>query len=161
MELGVFSDKEESFVKQTVESKAMPSPKLLIKDHKNPDNEGNFPAGPVVPTTNNFNSAFPKTRYLGIKRIQDDNKVDCVSKTTIEASDLKKNLENQGTNCNNSTTASTDAEDFCPLARLKPVRKAVCHFSKDLPEEDQITIKHCLDPIKFGMQSTLLAFVDK
>jgi len=47
------------------------------------------------------------------------------------------------------------------LVRLKPVRKAVCHFSKDLPEEDQITIEHCLDLIKFGMQSTLLTFVDK
>jgi len=56
---------------------------------------------------------------------------------------------------------STDAEDFCPSARLKLVRKAVCHFSKNLPEEDQITIEHCLDLIEFGMQSTLLAFVDK
>jgi len=34
-------------------------------------------------------------------------------------------------------------------------------FSKGLPEEDQITIEHCLDLIKFGMQSTLLTFVDK
>jgi len=57
--------------------------------------------------------------------------------------------------------ASTDAEDFYPLARLKLVRTAVYHFSKELPEEDQITIEHCPDLIKFGMQSTLLAFVDK
>jgi len=79
VELGVLSDKEEtSFVQQTVESKAMPSPKLLIKDHKNPDNEGNFLAGPAVPATN-FTSAFPKTGYLGIKRILDDNKVDYMS----------------------------------------------------------------------------------
>jgi len=42
VELGVLSDKEESFIKQTIESKAIPSPKLLIKDHKNPNNEGNF-----------------------------------------------------------------------------------------------------------------------
>jgi len=56
---------------------------------------------------------------------------------------------------------SIDAEDFYPSVRLKLVRKAVCHFSKNLPEEDQITIEHCLDLIKFGMQSTLLSFVDK
>jgi len=56
---------------------------------------------------------------------------------------------------------SMDAEDICPSVRLKLVRKAVCHFSKELPEEDQITIEHCLDLIKFGMQSTLLTFVDK
>jgi len=41
------------------------------------------------------------------------------------------------------------------------VRTAVYHFSKELPEEDQITSKHCLDLIKFGMQSTPLVFVDK
>jgi len=52
VELGVLSDKEESFMQQTVESKATPSPKLLIKDHKNPDNEGNVPTGLAAPATN-------------------------------------------------------------------------------------------------------------
>jgi len=84
-----------------------------------------------------------------------------MSKTIIQASDLKENLKNQGITCNNSTIVSMDAEDFYPSVRLKLVRKAVYHSSKDLPEEDQITIKHCLDLIKFGMQSTLLTFVDK
>jgi len=35
------------------------------------------------------------------------------------------------------------------------VRKTVYHFSKNLPKDDQINIDHCLDLIKFGMQSTL------
>jgi len=58
---------------------------------------------------------------------------------------------------------STDAEDFYPSVRLKLVRKAVCHFSNNMSEEDQINIKHCLDllVIKFGMLSTPHAFVDK
>jgi len=34
VELGMLSDKEESFVKQNIDSMATPSPKLLIKDHK-------------------------------------------------------------------------------------------------------------------------------
>jgi len=84
-----------------------------------------------------------------------------MSKTTIQAFDLKENLKNQGITCNSSTTVSTDAENFCPSVRLKLVRKAVHHLSKNQPEEDQISIEHCLDLIKFGMQSTLLAFVDK
>jgi len=63
----------------------------------------------------------------------------------IQAPDLKENLENQGMTCNNSTMASTDAEDFHPSARLKPVGKAVHHSYKELPEEDQITIEHSLD----------------
>jgi len=107
VELGVLSDKEESFANQPLESKAMSS------------------------------------------------------KTMIQALDLKENLENQGITCNNSMTASTDAEDFYPSVRLKLTRKAVCHFSKELSEEDQITIKHCPNLIKFGMQPNLLAFVDK
>jgi len=97
MEPGILSDKEESFAKQTIESGAMSSSKLLIQDHKNPDPEGNFPAGLAVPATN-FTLAIPKTSYLGIKRILDNNEADCMSKTTIQASNLKENLENQG-NC--------------------------------------------------------------
>jgi len=138
----------------------MPSSKLLIQDHKNPDPEGKFPAGSAVPATN-FTLVFPKTGYLGIKRILDNNEADYMSKTTIQASDLKENLKSQGIACNNATTVATDAEDFYPSARLKLVRKAVCHFSKNPPEEDQINMEHFLDLIKFGMQSTLLAFVDK
>jgi len=79
VELGILSDKEESVAKQTTESKAMSSPKLLTKDQKNPDLEGNFNAGSAVPATN-FTLAFPKTCHLGIKRITDNNKVDCMSK---------------------------------------------------------------------------------
>jgi len=44
---------------------------------------------------------------------------------------------------------------------MKQLRKAVYYFSKHLSEEDEINIEHCMDLIKFGMQSTLLAFVDK
>jgi len=73
----------------------------------------------------------------------------------------REKLAKQGIACNNSTTSSTDAGDFSPLVKLKPVRKSTCHLSKQLPEEDQITIWHCLDLIKFGRQSTLLACVDK
>ena len=82
-----------------------------------------------------------------------------MSTTMIQASDIKEILENQGITCNKSTTASTDAEDFCPSVRLKPVRKEVCHFSKNPPDEDQINIEHCT--MKFGMQSRQLAFADK
>jgi len=130
VELGVLSDKEESFVKQNVESMAMPPPKLLIKDHKNPENEGNFPTRAAAPAIN-FTFSFPKTDHMGIKRITDDNKADCMSNATIQASNLKENLKNQGMICKNSTRASTDAKDFHPSVRLKVVRKAVvCHFSK-------------------------------
>jgi len=122
----------------------------LIKEHKNADPEGNFPTRLVV-TARNFTLAFPKTSRLGIKRIPDDNKVAHRSKTTIQASDLRENLENQGITCNNSMMVSADAEDSCTSARLKPARKVVQRRSNG----------HVDLLIKLGMQSTLLIFVGK
>ena len=68
----ILSSKEAKFIDQSLDSKAVPSPKLLIKDHKEPDSNGNYPTRLVVPATN-FTAAFPKVGYLGIKKILDDN----------------------------------------------------------------------------------------
>jgi len=76
--------------------------------------------------------------WARIQRISDNKKAECMSKMTIQASNFEKIPENQGVTCNNSTAASTNAEDFCPSERLKPVRKAVCHFSKKTSENDQM-----------------------
>jgi len=86
-----------------------------------------------------------------------------MSKTKIQASDLKENLENQEITCNNSTIVFTDAEEFCTSASLKLVKKklSACHFSKHLSEEDHTNNKHHLNWTKFGMQSMLFAFSDK
>ena len=54
-----------------------------------------------------------------------------------------------------------DAVNFYPSVKLKLVRKAIEYYARDLTEEDQIKIEHCLEMIKFGMTSTLLNFVDK
>jgi GIY-YIG catalytic domain len=154
------SMKETLFLKQSIDSKAIPSPKLLIKDHKKVDNKGNFPTRLVVPA-NNFTSAFPKLGYLGIKKILDANNVNYMKRTIIQASDLKSKLENLGITCNNSTIVSIDAVDYYPSIKFKLVKKAVHFFSENLQEDDQIKIEECLDMIKFGMSSTLLTFVDK
>ena len=61
----------------------------------------------------------------------------------------------------NSTPSSFDAVNFYPSVKLKLVRKAIEYYARDLTEEDQIKIEHCLEMIKFGMTSTLLNFVDK
>jgi len=64
-----------------------------------------------------------------------------MSKRITQASNLKENLENQGIPCNNSTIASTDAEDFYPLVRLKQVRKQ----SSTSPRTYQKKIKSTLN----------------
>jgi hypothetical protein len=77
---------ERDFIQESLKSKAIPSPKLLIKDHKKKDKWGNFPTRLVIPATN-FTSAFPKLgSYMGIKKIFDDEKVNYMKKMIVQAS---------------------------------------------------------------------------
>ncbi len=146
----VISAKEAEFIEQSIKSKAIPSPKLLIKDHKDKpedlDKDGNFPTRLVVPA-NNFTSAFPKLGYLGIKKILDDNGIEYSKKTIIQASDLKEAIQNQGINCGGYTIVSIDAKAFYPSVKFSLVRKAVHFYAKGLPEDDWIKIEQCLDMV--------------
>ena len=56
---------------------------------------------------------------------------------------------------------SIDEEAFYPSVRYKLVEKAVKFFSENLTDEEEDTIKHCLDMIKFGMGNTLITFRDQ
>ena len=80
--------------------------------------------------------------YLGIKRTLDNNKVNCMKRTIIQASDLKEKIDSLGiiTN-NNSTMLSVDAEAYYPSSiHFSLVRKAVHCYSQNLEEEDQLKI---------------------
>ena len=61
----LFDKNEYKFIKETIESKAIPTPKLLVRDHKPRDKEGKFPTRIVVSATN-FTAAFSKIGYTGI-----------------------------------------------------------------------------------------------
>jgi hypothetical protein len=65
------SEKEMGFVEESLESRAVPTPKLLIKDHKPMNSKGEYMTRLIVPATN-FTPAFPKVGYLGIKNIFDE-----------------------------------------------------------------------------------------
>ena len=158
--LPIISEKEAWFLQQSIKSKAIPTPKLLIKDHKDPDELNNYPTRLVVPA-NNFTSAFPKLGYMGIKKIFDDNKINYKKRTIIQASDLKEKIEKMGITSENSTIVSIDAEEFYPSIKFKLVKKAVNYFAKNLSKEDKNKIEQCLEMVKFGMSSTLLTFVDQ
>ena len=67
------SKSEYNAIKQSIKSKAIPSPQLLVKDHK-PKVNGEYETRLVIPATN-FTAAFPKAGYLGIKAILDENNV--------------------------------------------------------------------------------------
>ena len=60
--------------------KAIPTPKLLIKDHKKRTNDG-YPTRLIIPATN-FTATFSKLGYLGLKAILDENEI-LYNKVTI------------------------------------------------------------------------------
>ena len=55
----LISPNEFNFIKEFLQSRAIPTPKLLIKDHKDPNDDGSYPTRLIVPETN-FIAAFPK-----------------------------------------------------------------------------------------------------
>ena len=84
--------KEKQFIEESLKMRAVPTPKLLIKDHKKADSKGEYPTRFVVPATN-FTVAFPKVGYLGIKAIFDRNGIEYQKSTIIHAAQLKAKLE--------------------------------------------------------------------
>ena len=66
--------RRERFVKVSLTSKAIPTPKLLVKDHKKRKSDRNFPMRLIMPATN-FTVAFSKHGYKGIKAVFEENNV--------------------------------------------------------------------------------------
>ena len=59
------------------------------------------------------------------------------------------------------TITSIDAVEFYLSIKLPLVNKAISYFTRNLPNNQQYTIKLCLKPVAFGMSSTLLTFIDQ
>jgi len=141
-----------------MKSKAIPQPKILIKDHKEPDQEGNFPTRLVVPATN-FTAGFPKLGYLGIKSIFEENGVDFEQRTITQAASLKEKLEVLDLKRGDCTIASVDAEAMYPSIKFDLIKKAIEFYARDITDENEIEkINKCLDLIQFGMSTTLIQF---
>ena len=125
----VMSEDEYYYVKESILSKAIPSPKLLIKDHKEINDDGNYPTRLVVPATN-FTSAFSKLGYIGIKKIIDGADIVYTKKTIVQASHLKTQLESLNINKNRHTIFSLDIEAFYPSVTYGLVERAIGFFKK-------------------------------
>ena len=77
---------------KTLESKSIPTPKLIIKDHKNANKDDDFPSRLIVPA-NNFTSSFPLLGYLGTKRIFDSEKIHYEERMITQDLKLKEDIE--------------------------------------------------------------------
>ena len=154
------STNEREYLKEKVQSKAIPNPKILVKDHKKPGPDGRLPTRLVVPATN-FTAGFPKIGYLGIKNLFKEHDVDYRQRNIVQASDLKTKLENLPINFENSTIVSVDAEAMYPSIKFQLIYDAVLYYANALPPETHRTINLCLGLIYFGMTNTLIMFQDQ
>jgi len=155
------SKKEYQFLRETIESKAVPTPKLMIKDHqKKIPTTNQYPTRLVVPGQN-FNAGFAKMGYLAIKRILERAGNDHTKCLIEQSYHLKRHLETLNLTATNSTLASIDATKYYTSIRYKLVKKAIEYFSRDLSPEDKATIEIGLSMIQKGMNSTYLSFKDK
>jgi hypothetical protein len=89
---GILSDDEYNYIKQTINKMNAPTVQLLVKDHKDKDENGDHPTRLVVPAKN-FTADFPHVGQHGIRHILDRNEIDYSKKTIIQASHLKQKLE--------------------------------------------------------------------
>eukprot|EP00957_Ditylum_brightwellii_P108838 8302520-Ditylum_brightwellii.AAC.1 len=88
-------EKEKEFIEEALFLKAIPQPQLLVKGHKDPDINGNFPTRLVIPATN-FTAAFLKLGYMGIKKVLNDHGVNYAKHTIVQSLNLKEKLEKCG-----------------------------------------------------------------
>lgn len=153
------SEKELSFLSKILDSKSIPTPKLIIKDHKKENENGDYPSRIIVPA-NNFTSAIPILGYLGIKK-NDSEKRDYEAKTITQASDLKTKLEISNLKKKDVTIAKLDIVAMCLSIKFLLVKKAVRYYAKDLSEEDKSKIKCFLQMIRFGMKNIRVTFINK
>lgn len=154
------SEGEHAFLKEKIDSKALPSPKILIKDHKAADEQGCFPTRLVIPATN-FTAGFSKLGYMSIKRLLDQYSVNYTARTIVQASDLKEKLEQYDLSPTNCTITSVDAEAMYPSIKIDLIEKAIKHYTSEMSQDDLETIEGSLSLVKAGMASTLVSFEDR
>ena len=76
-------------------------------------------------------------------------------------SNLKEQIEKLNLKKENTTIISLNIVSMYPSISFRMVKKAVKHYAKKCDKKQKRTIKDCLEMIKFGMDHTLLTFVDK
>ena len=85
------SVKEEEFVRQSLATRVIRSPKLFIKDHRTINGKWGFPTRLLIPMMN-FTPTFSNIGYLGIKRCMYKGNVNYSLVSVVQDSDLKERL---------------------------------------------------------------------
>ena len=151
------SKNEVGHINESLKTKSIPTPKSLIKYHKELTSMGDFQTRLVIPSTK-FSDTFAKVGYLGLKNTLEENEINYTKFTIVQASKVKEEWEVLNWKINEVTIASMDAVEMYPLIKLPLVKKSILYFTRNLPKIQQYTVTLCLKLIAFGMSSTLLKF---
>ena len=125
----IISDNEFEFLNEMIASKTIPPPKLLIKDHKAPNKEGEFPTRLVVPATN-FTAGFSKLGYKGIQGMFERNNINYSKRTIIQSSDLKEKLEELEIKRSEVTIAPFEYIKYVSFDKIRCCKKGSKPFCK-------------------------------
>jgi hypothetical protein len=134
----LISKDEMAFIKEKLISKAVPSPKILVKDHKKPNADGNYPTCLVCPAWT-LTSGFPKLGYKAFEKVLMKNKNKFGTRTITQAVDLKLKLEKLGLTSTNATIASIDAESMYPSIKYNLIEKAINYYTC-MPRASKMTM---------------------
>ena len=148
----ILSQGKYNYIKSTMNKKAVPTVKLLIKDGKKLEENGDPKIRLVIPAKN-FTAGFPRVGQRGIKQIMQKK-----TWTLIYAGFLKTELENIGIRLDETTQILFDARELDPSIKCNVIRKAIHYFLTDAPENDKAMVNKCLEMVKFGMANTLVTF---
>ena len=112
-------------------SKAIPTPKLLIKDQKKLKSIGELPTRLVIPATK-FSATFAKDGYLGLKNILENNEINYTKFTIVQASQVKEEWEILNWKRNEVKITSIYAVAMYPSIKFPLVKKAISYFTRNL-----------------------------
>ena len=151
------SVQEEYFVRQSLATRAILSPKLLIKDHNTSNKKWGFPTRLVIPVKN-FTTTFSKIGYLWIKRMLDKVIVNYSRISIVQASERKERLEELKVKRDEVIIGSVDAIIMYPSIKLLTIRKEVRFLARTFTAATKKTNNLCVELICLIMSSTFIYF---
>ena len=151
------SKNEFDAVKHQIDLCVVPTPRLLVKDHKKTKPNGSYPGRLVVPAQS-FNSGFSKLDYTAIKDCFDRCNIVIDRFAIVQASSLKEKLEMMNVNKNVNSIASIDIVNFYPSVSYQMIEKAVWHFAKKIKGIERERLKTGLKLLKTGMSKQIVQF---
>ena len=163
---GLMSAGESAYLENFINSRDVPVPRIIIKDHKKRKANGRFPSRMLIPATN-FSQGAAKLGFNVLKNVFDRNGVPYKKYTINRAQVLKNDVERLDRNAkikmNKDLFAFLDIENMYPSITFWLINKAVRHYSEThvTEEGDLAAIEIGLDMLQFSITNCLIRFQEK